>query len=195
MHRAIALVAVLMMTGCATVRQTDPPTTATEQLLISTAVDRSVGKLKLSIPPGSRVYLDAQNLDSEKEYVRYPKYTIAAVRDQLMRLGYKVVDQRSQADVSVELRSGAQSINEKSILIGTPNIAVPVPFAGSFAIPELALFKYHRLRGISKLALSASNAAGSLLYSTEFQYGEAEQKHWVFLFVITHTSHDLWPGE
>jgi hypothetical protein len=193
--RAIFVLTALAVSGCATVRQTDPPLTANTQLLISTAVDRAAVQLKPTLKAGSRIYLDANNIDGDKEHVVYPKYTIAAVRDQLLRLGFRIVEDRSQADAVLELRSGAQSINEKSILVGIPNITMPVPLAGPITIPELAIFKYHRLHGVCKLALVAHGRDGNLLHSTGVQYGQAQQKRWVFLFLFSSTSHDLWPGE
>jgi len=193
--RVIVLLAVAALAGCATLRQTDPPLTADEQLLISTAVDRSSAMLKPEIPPGSRVFLDATNLDADKEIVIYPKYTIASVRDQLLRSGFRLVDDRAQADVILELRSGAQSINEKNFLIGIPNVTVPVPLAGPMTIPEIALYKYHRLRGVSKLALVARSPDGRFLYSTGMQYGESQKKRWVFLLLFSGGTHDLGPYE
>ena len=192
--RPIILIAAIAVAGCATIRQTDPPQTATQQLLVSTAIDRSAAKLKLALSPGSRIFVDAQHVDAD-ENIQYPKYTIAAVREQLLRQGLRLVGDRVTADAIVELRSGAQSINEKKILLGIPEMALPVPFTGPVTIPELAIFKYHRLNGVAKLALAAYRPDGTLLFATDFQYGEAEQKDWTLLFFISHKSHDLWPGE
>src|SRR5581483_3420834 len=111
--RSTMLLLTLAATGCATVRQTDPPTTAEEQLLVSMAVDRAVGKLTLpGVPAGSRLFVDVTNVDVDQNgtVMLLPKYTIAAVRDQLLRLGYKLVDDRKVADYVVELRNGGQAI-------------------------------------------------------------------------------------
>jgi hypothetical protein len=189
------LLAVAALTGCASVRQTDPPTTAEELLLVSTAVDRAVGKLKLDIPPGSRVFVDASNVDVDQSNANtamlLPKYTIAAVRDQVLRLGYKVVAERKDAEYVVEVRNGGQAIDDKQIILGIPNTTLPVPLTGPITVPELAIFKYHRQHGLSKLGLAVYGKDGSLAYSTGSQFGDSEQKHWTLLFLITFTSHDL----
>ena len=198
MVRGLILCSVLTATGCATVRQTDPPTTAEEMLLISTAVDRAVGKLQLpGVPVGSRLFVDASNvdLDANGTVTVLPKYTIAAVRDQMLRLGYKLVDDRKSADYVVELRNGTQAIDDKKIIIGLPNTTLPIPMAGPVTVPELAIFSYHRQHGVSKLGLVAYGQNGAMAYSTGTAFGDAEQKHWSLLFVISFTTHDILPED
>ncbi len=60
---AVLCLLVLAMAGCTTTRESNPPRTATEQLLISAAVDRAVAGLHLDIPKGARVYVDASNFE------------------------------------------------------------------------------------------------------------------------------------
>jgi hypothetical protein len=196
--RSCLLLAVAANAGCVTIRQTDPPTTAEEMLLISTAVDRAVSKLKLpDVPAGSRVFVDATNVDFDANgtVTILPKYTVAAVRDQLLRLGYKLVADRKEGDYIVELRNGAQAIDDKKIIIGIPNTTIPVPLTGPVTVPELALFKYQRQHGVSKLGLVAYGQNGAMAYSTGSQFGDSEQKHWSVLFVISFTSHDILPED
>lgn len=188
---AVLMAAALISTGCATIRQTDPAQTATQQLLVSSAIDRAVEQIDLQLPADSRVFVDTQYVDTDG--ISYPKYTIAAVRDRLLKLGARLVPQREQAQIVVELRSGAQSINNKNALVGIPSIPVPVPFAGNFEIPEIALFKIDRQDGIAKVAITAYNAAdGSLISAEGPQYGRSKQSRWVLLF-LSHTSQDLVP--
>jgi len=192
--RSLVLLTILALSGCATVRQTDPPTTAEEQLLVSMAVDRAVGKLTLpGVPAGSRLFVDVTNVDVDQNgtVMLLPKYTIAAVRDQLLRLGYRLVDDRKVADYVVELRNGGQAIDDKQIILGLPNTVLPVPMTGPITVPELALFKYHRQHGLSKVGLAVYGRDGAMAYSTGSQFGDSEQKHWTLLFLISFTSHDL----
>jgi hypothetical protein len=193
MRSLLLLLPLLALAGCATVRQTDPPTTAEEQLLVSMAVDRAVGKLKLGIPAGSRVFVDAANVDVDPNgtVMLLPKYTIAAVRDQILRLGYKLVAERQQADYVVEMRNGGQAIDDKQIILGIPNTTIPVPLTGPVTVPEIAIFKYHRQHGLSKIGLAVYGRDGAMAYSTGSQFGDSEQKHWTLLFLISFTSHDL----
>src|SRR5580692_9374779 len=144
---------MLLLAGCTTVRLTEPSQTATEQLLVSTAVDHAIGNLKPVIAPGSKVFVDSTYFDTDSSIV-LPKYTIGAVRDLVLRAGGDLVDDRKQADLIVEMRNGAQSIDHKSFLIGIPSIPVPIPLTGTVQTPELALFKRDNQQGISKVALT-----------------------------------------
>jgi hypothetical protein len=177
-----AVLLSLAVAGCATQRQVDPPRTATEELLVTRAVDRSVAHLQAVFPPGSKVFLDTAYFDTDG--VVLPKYTEGAVRDQLLRLGVAMVDDRKTADVVVELRTGAQSIDFSNFLIGIPSVPLPIPFAGTLQTPEIAFFKITRQTGVSKLALTAwSEKSGGLVASTGPQYGASLKKDLVVLFV------------
>jgi hypothetical protein len=172
----------LTIAGCATDRQTDPPRTATEELLVSTAVDRSVEHIKFQLPPDSKVFVDTQYFDVDG--VVRPKYTVAAVRDQLLRLGAHLVDDRKAADIVMEMRSGAQSIDYSTFLIGIPSFPLPIPFTGTLTFPEIAFFKIDRQTGVSKLALTGfSQKEGALVESTGPEYGQSQKKKVIILFV------------
>ena len=58
-NAALCVLAVLLA-GCTTQRNSQPVRTATEQLLISAAADRAATQLSLSIPAGTRVFVDPQ---------------------------------------------------------------------------------------------------------------------------------------
>jgi hypothetical protein len=193
LHHVGALALAATLVACATARKTDPPMTATEQLLISTAVDRSAAQLKLALPEGSKVFLDPQYVEFEPSQMIYPRYAVAAVRSQLLHLGAQLTANRSEADVVVELRSGAQSIDDHNTLVGLPGFSLPVPLAGALAVPEVPLFKYFRQTGHAKLGVVAYDREGRLIADSGVQHGEAETVHWVVLFVFSHTSQDLYP--
>lgn len=56
-------------------RLTEPPQTATEQLLVSTAVDHAASAIKPAIPAGSTVFVDTQYLDTAPpDSILYEKY-------------------------------------------------------------------------------------------------------------------------
>jgi hypothetical protein len=58
------LLATLSLGGCTTVGLTEPGQTATEQLLISTAIDHLVGQLDRVVSAGTKVFVDPQYFDS-----------------------------------------------------------------------------------------------------------------------------------
>src|ERR1700704_6329406 len=95
-----AFAAIFALSGCATDRLTEPSQTATEQLLISTAVDHAVTQLNPTIPAGTKVFVDAQFVDSALgDAALYSKYAIASIRDLLLRRGIRLTDDRKGADM------------------------------------------------------------------------------------------------
>ncbi len=185
----------LLLAGCSTQRLTEPSQTATEQLLVSTAVDHAVSNLKPPIAPGSKVFVDAQFFDADGAIV-LPKYTIGAIRDLVLRSGGDLVDDRKAADLIVEMRNGTQSIDHHGFLIGIPAIPVPIPAIGTMTTPEVALFKRDRQNGVSKIALTLYNAkTGALAGSTSAVYGGSHDTSWTVLLLISWDTDDIAPPE
>ena len=188
---ALALAtAALAAGGCTAVRRTDPPRTATEQLLISTAADRAVAKLTLEGVSNKKVLLSDSRFDS------YDKlYVISLLEDKLLRLGAKIVKDAGAAEWVVEIRSGAVSVDQDSWLFGIPAMTVPIPMAGGLGIPELAFFKRDTQTGQAKLAWTATNKAdGKLAGSVDPQHGTAYVTNWVVLLIPFQTQ-DVVPDE
>ena len=80
--------------------------------------------------------------------------------------------------------------------MGLPAISVPVPFAGTFTIPEMALFAKHQSQGLAKFAATAYDAnTGEIVGTSGPAYGFSHRTHWVVLFVISWNSEDLIPKE
>ena len=143
MHRSSAafpafvalILAMLALSACTTVRETIPQRSATEQLLISTAVDRAVDGMDLKIPAGTKVFLEAGQLDSSDG-----KYAAGAIKERLLRSGANLVTDAGRADAIVEVRAGALSIDDKKTVVGTDTFNLPVPFAGeAVTVPQIAL--------------------------------------------------------
>ncbi len=186
--RALVMAALtLALSGCTIVRETSPSRTATEQLLISTAAERAASALTLNIPPASRVYVDDRYFEGPDS-----KYAIAALRARLLTLGARLVAERPQAEVIVELRSGALSIDESKTLVGLPDFELPIPLAGPLGVPEMALYKKDVRQGVAKFAAIAYDAKGGELASVApSQYGYAHETEWVFLLLFSRRSTDV----
>jgi Family of unknown function (DUF6655) len=185
----------LMLAGCTTERITEPYQSATEQLAVSTAVDRAVAKLKLVFPPGSKVYVDGRfaELLPDKDTV-LPKYAVGAVRDLVLRAGGHLVDHRKVADIIVEIHNGTQSIDHRDFLIGIPSFTIPIPLTGAVTTPTLALLQRDQQQGISKLSLTTYSAhTGSLIASTNPVYGKSHATRWTVLLVFSWRKQNLIP--
>lgn len=185
--RALTGTLIAFLAGCTVARETDPPRTATEQLLISTAADRAAGKMLAPFPPGTKVFVDAQyfeGLDS--------KYTIGAIRDQLGKSGARLMANRSDADVVVELRSAAQSIDNRSTLFGIPSFDIPIPLTGSVKFPEIALFKKAQQIGTARVAMTGfQQKDGRYDFTVGPSTGLSNRTQWTVLIFVSWTTDDL----
>jgi hypothetical protein len=147
-------VCALMQAGCGTTRSTDTSRTATEQLLISDAIDRAVQSVNLKTLAGQSVYLD----DSRLGEVVDRNYLISTLRQHLLASGCALRAERDQADFIVEARAGAIGTDRNDLLFGVPSMTVPQIFPVqpvSAAIPEVPIAKRRDQRGIAKIAVFA----------------------------------------
>ena len=190
--KPIALLSLVMTVGACTIRnESNPPRTATEQLLISTAADRAAARLNLEMPPNSKVFVDSSNIEGLDS-----KYAIATMRERILKLGAQLVADRGAADVVVEIRSGALSVDENNFLIGIPQFDVPIPLAGEIPFPEIALFKRAERDGVAKFAGVGYTAKdGKLLGATEPQFGFSQEKRYVLLLFFSWERRDFIPRE
>ncbi|MDY0883338.1 DUF6655 family protein [Dongia soli] len=183
----VSVLSVIALTGCTTVRETDPARTATEQLLISAAADRAAEKLVFNIPQNSKVFINADNFEGLDG-----KYAIGSIRDHVLRQGFAITDNKNDADTIVEIRAGALSIDKQEVLVGIPNFDIPIPLAGQFTFPEIALFKREEQLGVAKFAATSYDAKkGTLENSTSPQFGGSEHSKTVLLFLISWSNDNL----
>jgi hypothetical protein len=184
----LAVALALALGACSTERESSPPRTATEQLLISTAADRAMDGLDLSIAPGTKVFLNAENFEGTDS-----KYAIAAIRDHLLRKGAAIVADRAKAEAVVEIRAGALSIDESETLFGIPSYDVPIPLAsGTLKLPEVALYKRKIRQGVAKIAATSYGTAdGRLIDSAEPELGYSYTNESRVLIFFSWQSTDL----
>jgi hypothetical protein len=179
---------LLVLTACSARRETDPGRTASEMLLVSTAADRAADKLTFSLQPGTKVFIDASYVEGTDS-----KYMISALRDRVARKGGDLVDDKGKADLLIEPRIGALSIDRDKTLFGTP--AIPVPLVG-VEVPEIAIFKRSYQQGVVKLAATSYDPkTGLMVQSHDPVYAFSNRKDWTFLIFFSWTTTDLMPDE
>ena len=197
--------AVLLLTGCTTVHVTEPTESATEQLLVSRAIDDSIAKLNVTIAAGTQIFVDTSFFDGTGDLdgsehdkpVLFPKYAIGAIRERLLRDGALLTDEKGSADVIVELRTGGQSVDHNSLFVGIPSISIPLP--PSFypvTTPELAFFKRDRQTGIAKLAITAyRRTTGGFTSASGPSFGSSNHTETTILFLFDTINSDIEPKE
>lgn len=155
MTRWLLLLAVtLSLTGCGTTRVTDTARTATEQLLISKAIDESVASVDFRPLAGKSVYFDPQYLEGVPD----KGYLISSFRQHLLASGALLQEERSKATYVVEARAGAVGTDRHSVLIGVPQFQLPMLYPNMpTQIPEIPLAKSTDQKGVAKIAVFAYN--------------------------------------
>ena len=183
----LSIVLLLSLTaGCVNrQRMTEPIRSVGEQLLFSTAIDRALLELDLEAIgrlKGFKVYLSTDYLDTLDQ-----KYLVGSLRDLLLSSGVLVVDDIAQAQMIVEVRSGANSIDSASVTAGiAEDQALPNPVTGApVALPELAFFKKQNSVSLTKVALVAYHAdSREHIFSSGTLLGGAYDRHYQFLGLI-----------
>ena len=140
--------------GCGATRSTDTNRTATEQLLVSDAIDRAVQSVNVQSLTGQSVFLD----DSRLGEVVDRNYLVSTLRQHLLATGCMLRDKREDADFIVEARAGAVGTDRNDLLFGVPSMNVPqIPLVQPVpaAIPEIPFAKRRDQRGIAKIAVFA----------------------------------------
>jgi hypothetical protein len=152
--RLALLTGLLGLAGCGTTRVTNTQRSATEQLLVSNAIDQSVSQLDFRALADKPVYIDAQYLQGSVDH----GYLVSCLRQHLLASGCVLKEDRSAATYVVEARSGAVGTDQNQVLLGVPQMNVPAVVPGQpSAIPEMPLAKRTDQRGVAKVAVFAYN--------------------------------------
>lgn len=187
----LAVAVMLAMAGCSGVRETLPARAATEQLLISKAADRAADAVAQYVPTDRAVFIDATNFEGNDG-----KYAIAAIHDSILRHGTRLVGERDKADVVVEIRAGALSVDKTDTLVGLPSFKLPIPLTQAAETPEIAFYKNVTSEGVAKFAATAYDPkTGVLVASSGPQFGFSHRTEQTLLLFISWTSTDYKPKE
>lgn len=169
----------VLVPGCGTTRSTDTPRTATEQLVIAKAVDDAVGGIDFRPLAGRTVFLDTSYLDTNIDH----KYLASTLRQHLLACGAFLQEDKTKAVYVVEARAGAVGTDRHSMLIGIPQMNLPVMVPGMPSmIPELPLVKTTDQKGVAKVAVFAYNrqTGRPLMQSGLIQTASNSHDSWFF---------------
>lgn len=177
----LAILLVVLLGGCGTSKWTDTSRTATEQLLISDAMDRAVSRLDFRALAGKKVYLDNTAVKKATD----SDYLTSSIRQHMLASGCLLKDGKTDADYIVELRAGAVGTDHHDVLYGVPAVNVPtvLPIAGvPNAIPEIPLAKKTDQRAVVKIAVFAYNReTGRPIWQSGIVPAESQAKDlWFF---------------
>lgn len=183
----LAAVLAAGFSGCVQTRQSEPKRTAVEELLISRAADHALSTADFAGLKDKKVFLEEEYYESNDRH-----YVLGAIRDFMSLAGALLVDDKKAADIIVEARSGALSIDSGNSLVGFPEMPIPIPFAGTFRTPEVPFYKSERQYSVAKLALLAYDAkTRKHVFSTGTLDGHSHHHYYKFFGFINWTSTEL----
>ena len=155
----LLLAALTTLAGCGTTKTR----TATEQLLMSDAVDRSIARIDFRPLKYQTVYLDTQYIKSVKGFgFVNADYVISALRQQMTAAGCLLEDSAEEAEYIVEARIGALGTDAHEVIYGIPantglaEAATLMPSAPPIPlVPQISVAKKEDMMGAAKIALFA----------------------------------------
>jgi hypothetical protein len=164
----LTLSLLLSVLGCGATKSF----TATEQLLMSDAVDSTISKIDFRPLGMQKVFLDTTyTAAAGKAVPGVPQpmnlvtsdYVISAIRQQMVAAGCLLAEKREDADVICEVRCGALGTDGHSVVYGIPasnalggvGSLIPGAPAAIPAIPELAFAKRELKSAATKVAVFA----------------------------------------
>ncbi len=151
---------VISASGCGTTKSH----IATEQLVLSDAVDLTMSDLDFRPLAGKRVYIDTTQVSTVRPQTGQglisSEYLIASVRERMLMSGCHISASRDDAELIVEIRVGALGTDGHSVMVGVPAIGSSnnstepnrqlLP-----TIPELSVARRDSLSGAAKVAVFA----------------------------------------
>lgn len=151
---AFAALASCTLLGCGTTRTSNTARTATEQLLISDAVDRTVQQINFKVLAGEAVFFDTSQMGDVVD----KGYVISCMRQHLLASGCVMKDKRDDATFVIEPRVGVVGTDSHDLMFGIPAFSVPQVVPGTplpSSVPEIAFAKRRDQRGVAKIAVFA----------------------------------------
>jgi hypothetical protein len=170
-YGSVCLVATLL-SGCATLKESDTARTGLEQLLISTAADRSLDKVNFAPIAHAKVFLETKYLDCvDKNYI------IVGLHQRLFMQNCTLVDKPEDANVVVEVASGGVGTDRHELFVGIPEIPLPPP--SPIALPKLALFTRTKAMGTAKLSVVAyDTTTKQAVINSGYSLARSDHQNW-----------------
>jgi hypothetical protein len=158
--------------GCATQKESFTARTSVEQLLITSAMDKSLNNIDFSPLADKQVFLETKYLDCVDK-----NYLLLSLRHRMLLIGAKLLDKADKADVIVEVASGCVGTDNQDLFVGIPEIPLPPP--SPIAIPRLAFVTRTKMNGTAKILVVAYDArTRQPLATSGLTLARSDQKNW-----------------
>ena len=199
----LLILIAITLRGCATIRVTDPPRSATEQFLLSEATRKAVDQLSAEALRDRAVFVDTSYLISSAYPSPENLFYVAELRNKMLMSGVRLAEKREKAQIVLEVRSGGIGIDRLEYLLGIPSIYISGELGGGdsgattpIATPELAIVKSTKQYGFASAAFVAYWAdTGELVSSSGPFVGRTLREDWWILGFGPKTVGDIPPAE
>lgn len=185
---AAAAAFLLLHAGCSTPSTTNTSRGIVEQLLLSSAVERCMYQIDFSMYRDTKVFADYSNLapQVDKNYVQ------GCFELYLAKAGAILVKDEKEATYTMRLISGILATSSSQVLIGTPELPIPLPNTDiNFAFPEVPIFKKVTRRGYGQFSLTVLDTASQKPVRTvDGVSNMSEFINWT-IFLIPFTSRNM----
>lgn len=172
-------VALTVSAGCGTTKWSDTSRTATEQLLISSAMDDVIDEFDFYPLTGRKIYIESKGVVStDKEYL------LSLLRQQLAANGTFIQETKESADYILEVSTGAVGTNRYELMYGIPETSVPaiLTLGTATSIPEVPFIKRTDQKAQIKLTMWAYNKkTGAIIWQSGEKLKTASiRDRWIF---------------
>ena len=155
---------LIFCAGCGTTKWSDTSRTATEQLLISSAMDDVIDEFNFYPLSGRKIFINDKGVSStDKEYL------LSILRQQLAANGTFIMEKKEDADYILEVSTGAVGTNRYDLMYGIPETSVPavLSLGAGTTIPEISLIKKTDQKAQIKLTMWAYNQkTGAIIWQS-----------------------------
>ncbi|MDO4629910.1 MAG: hypothetical protein Q4C70_12065 [Planctomycetia bacterium] len=154
---ALSVVLVTCAGGCGTSKLTNTSRTATEQLLLTDAMDRAVSQVNLSVLSGRKVFINATAIGSVQDNA----YLLSIVRQHALASGCLLVDEEENSEIILELHAGSSGTDQHDTMFGISEMTIPG--FGSYSattVPEVAIAKRVIQKATVKIGIFAYTREG-----------------------------------
>lgn len=125
---------------------------------MSAAAERAVAQLSTDRLRDRKVYVDSSFFNAPEQ-----AFVTGEVRAHMLLAGVRLMQEKKDAEIIMELRSGGVGINRIEFLLGLPSIPIPGINSGSssltnsisFLTPELAILKSTKQSGFAGIGYVA----------------------------------------
>lgn len=182
----------LLLSGCGKTIRSD----ATEQLILSDAVDRSIRNIDFTPLAGRECFLDTSYIKTTKSptFVN-AEYLTSSLRNQALAAGCRLVEKADEAELIIEPRVGTLGADQHDVTYGIPSNNVlsqaasvaaattgAAPAAAPIAaIPEISIARREDQTAAAKIAVFAFDAESRLpVWQSGISVANSKARDWWF---------------